>query len=58
MKTKTGLEIIHKGKRIEVYTQKELQKKCDKLDARCDILTFIFGFIVCLMISCLIYNLL
>ena len=30
MKTKTGLHIEQKGKRIEVYTEKELQKKLDR----------------------------
>ena len=30
MKTKTGLHIEQKGKRIEVYTEKELQKKLER----------------------------
>jgi hypothetical protein len=54
MKTKTGLHIEQKGKRIEVYTEKELQNKLDRkvfykvliYNASVGLLFFLIGLII------------
>ena len=47
-KTKTGLHIDVKGKRIEVYTKKELEKLEAKYDERLDFVVVI-ALAVCLI---------
>ena len=55
MKTKTGLHIEQKGKRIEVYTDKELQNKLDRKvfykDVICKLSVALLFFLIGLIIA-------